>query len=405
MNEQKTLMRVLFVDDEVNVLHAMRRSFHCMRHEWTMEFVSSGAEALQSLASFPADVIVTDMRMPGMDGWELLAKVKELYPQTVRLVLSGYAEPGAIMRLVGTAHQYIAKPGESAALKAAIAQTLLMRSILNDPALARLVGEVGTLPSIPTAFLQISQCLRQPNSNLADAAQIIRRDVAMTANIMKMVNSAFFGARRQVNTVDRAVAYLGWETLTALVLGHGLFKGSETRDTEMLWEHSLNTAMAARAIGICEQLPELQLEEAFLAGMLHDIGRVVLATLDPKTGARGARSTQTEAVRLDDRRPGDDHHDEVGAYLLGLWGFPTQIVAAVALHDTPSRRTGARLDLTVLLHVADRLAKTQGNELIPPEELGIEAGLLEGLGLVDRLAVWRAAVSASDAAQKTATAG
>src|SRR5450755_5082220 len=110
-------IRIVFVDDELNILQAMRRSFHHMREEWSMEFVSSGAAALESLAKTPADVIVSDMRMPGMDGWQLLAEVKKLYPQMVRLVLSCHADPGSIMRLIGIAHQYISKPGESEILK------------------------------------------------------------------------------------------------------------------------------------------------------------------------------------------------------------------------------------------------------------------------------------------------
>jgi putative nucleotidyltransferase with HDIG domain len=382
------MMRILFVDDEVNVLHAMRRTMHGMRHEWNMEFVSSGVEALQSLAKTPADVIVSDMRMPGMDGWQLLAEVKALYPQTVRLVLSGYAEPGAIMRLVGTAHQYIAKPGDSEVLKAAIAQTQLMKSLLTSDALALLVGHVGTLPSFPKAFQEISSCLKQPNASVTDASRIISRDVAMTANIMKLVNSAFFGARRQVSSVDRAVAFLGLDTLTALVLGHGLFQSAGSSATEALWQHSLQTALAARAIALREQLPAPRVEEAFLAGMLHDVGRVVFATRAGKAGATPPVSGEDSVATI------DEHHAEVGAYLLGLWGFPSHIVAAVALHDTPSRRADTRLDLTVLVHIADRLVHWQGEGSPNSTELGIEPGLLEALQLSDHLPLWLAAVGA-----------
>jgi CheY-like chemotaxis protein len=218
------MMRIVFVDDEVNVLEATQRIMHRMRSEWSMEFVSSGAAALASLAKEPANVIVSDMRMPGMDGWELLAEVKRLYPQTVRLVLSGHADPGAIMRLVGTAHQYMAKPAESGALKAAIAQTQLLKRLLSSDRLALLVGSVGTLPSCPKSFHDISSCLRRPDASVGDAARIIGRDVAMSANIMKLVNSSFFGARQPIFSIDRAVAYLGMGTLAALVLGHSLFR-------------------------------------------------------------------------------------------------------------------------------------------------------------------------------------
>src|SRR5450631_1435909 len=136
------MIRIVFVDDEVHVLEALRRTMHSMRKEWAMEFVVSGADALKSLAKDPADVIVSDMRMPGMDGCELLAEVKKLYPQTVRLVLSGHADSGAIMRAVGTAQVYLAKPCESGALKAAIVQTQMLRQLLSSDQLASLVGGV-----------------------------------------------------------------------------------------------------------------------------------------------------------------------------------------------------------------------------------------------------------------------
>jgi DNA-binding NtrC family response regulator len=126
------MIRIVFVDDETNVLQAMRRTLHGMRTEWSMEFAASGTAALETLAKSPADVIVSDMRMPGMDGWQLLAEVKNLYPQTVRLILSGHADPISIMRSIGVAHQYLAKPCESATLKAAIAQTQVLRNLLSS---------------------------------------------------------------------------------------------------------------------------------------------------------------------------------------------------------------------------------------------------------------------------------
>jgi CheY-like chemotaxis protein len=148
-------IRIVFVDDEVNILEGMRRAFHSMRGEWSMDFLPSGAAALESLAIAPADVIVSDMRMPGMDGWQLLAEVKKLYPHTVRLVLSGQADSTSVMRAVGTAQRYLAKPCASEAVKAAIAQTLTLRQLLSSDRLAQLVGAVGMLPSAPTVFQNI----------------------------------------------------------------------------------------------------------------------------------------------------------------------------------------------------------------------------------------------------------
>lgn len=388
------MIRVVFVDDEVNVLQAMQRTMHGMRHNWNMEFLPSAAAALDSLAKIPAEVIVSDMRMPGMDGWQLLAEVKKLYPQTVRLVLSGHADPGAIMRSVGIAHQYIAKPCDSATLKSAVLQSQALRNLLSSDVLALLVGDVGMLPSYPKAYQEISSCLQRPNASLTDAAGIIGRDVAMTANMMKLVNSAFFGARQTITSIERAVAYLGLDTLGALVLGHGVFqsRGSSATDNalEELWRHSLRTASVARAISFHEKLPRARAEEAFLAGMLHDVGKVVFATrVDVAPGNPAASSQEMNAQA-------EAHHAMVGAYLMGLWGFPSQIVEAVAQHDTPSQRSDSGFGVTVLVHVADRLAHRSSTNIAAAKELGVEPGLLEGLGLASHLPHWIEAIDALD---------
>jgi HD-like signal output (HDOD) protein/CheY-like chemotaxis protein len=386
-------IRIVFVDDELNILQAMRRSFHCMRDEWSMDFVSSGATALELLAKAPVDVIVSDMRMPGMDGWQLLAEVKKLYPQTVRLVLSGHADPSSVMRAVGTAQLYLAKPCESGALKAAILQTQTLKQLLSSDGLAMLVGGVGMLPSAPSAFQEILACLQDPAASLSDAAHIIGRDVAMTANIMKLVNSAFFGSRRPITTTDRAVAYLGMDTLGALVLGHSVFQSGIATDIagfsmERLWEHSLQTGAAARAIAFSENFSAAKADEAFLAGVLHDVGKVVFAT-NAATLSSGAGGADIVA-RM------EAHHAEVGAYLLGLWGFPNSIVEAVAFHHAPSFASAEGLGLPGIVHIADRLLHLRSENRSGSTESGLQEGFLEGLGLGHCLPKWSAAAETGD---------
>jgi len=381
------MMRILFVDDEIEVMQAMRRSLREMRNEWSMEFALSGVAALDELAKTPTDVIVSDMRMPGMDGWELLAEVKKLYPQTVRLVLSGHADAGSIMRTVGTAHQYLAKPCDSAALKAAISQTYRLKQMLSSDRLAHLVGGVDTLPSAPRAFQEISACLQRPTATIADVAKIIGRDAAMTANIIKLVNSAFFGSRQPIATADRAVAYLGLDTIGALVLGHGVFKSGATTDMEgfsleRLWQHSLDVAAAARTVALYEKLPRANAEQAFLAGMLHDVGKVVFATGRARATDSPNLSCEEAFVQM------QAHHAEVGAYLLGLWGFPSSIVEAVAFHHSPTQTAADGLSLASLVHIADRLVHQRQGESPDSCQPEVEAELLEKLALVDHWPAW-----------------
>jgi HD-like signal output (HDOD) protein/CheY-like chemotaxis protein len=386
-------MRIVFVDDEINILQAMRRTFHGMREEWSMEFLSSGAAALESLAKTPADVLVSDMRMPGMDGWQLLAEVKKLYPQTVRLVLSGHADPSSVMLAVGTAQLYLAKPCESGALKAAIVQTQRLRQLLSSDQLALLVGEVAMLPSAPAAFQEILACLQNPDASLSDAAQIIGRDAAMTANIMKLVNSAFFASRRPITTTDRAVAFLGMDTLGALVLGHSVFHsgvttGIQSFSLEKLWQHSLRTGAAARAISFSENLSTAKADEAYLAGVLHDVGKVVFATK--------AATRPNDTVSDDIIAQMETHHAEVGAYLLGLWGFPNPIVEAVAFHHTPGQASDKVLGLAGIVHIADRLVHAGSAEKSGSADDATTREFLEGLGLNHCMPKWSAAVASVD---------
>jgi putative nucleotidyltransferase with HDIG domain len=387
--------RIVFVDDEPSALQAMQRALHGMRTEWSMVFASSGAAALDELAKTPADVVVSDMRMPGMDGWQLLREVKRIYPQMVRLVLSGHADPSSIMRTVGVAHQYLAKPCEIAALKAAISQTHMLRHLLSSARLAQLVGRVEMLPSAPKAFQEILGCLQQPTASVADAARIIGRDAAMTANVLKLVNSAFFGSRQPVTTANRAVAFLGLDTLGALVLGHGVFKGGVSTgiagfSLERLWQHSLDTAVAARTVALYEKLSPARAEEAFLAGMLHDVGKVVFATRPVAATDDPAASAKEAAAQM------EAHHAEVGAYLLGLWGLPNSIVEAVAFHHSPSQTADDGLSLPRLTHIADRLVHQRNAEHAGPFERCLEPKLLEALDLMDRWPEWLAALDSLD---------
>jgi putative nucleotidyltransferase with HDIG domain len=374
----------------------MRRTLHHMRGEWQMEFAESGEAALKELAKEPADVLITDMRMPAMDGWQLLREVKQRHPQTVRLILSGHSDARSIMRTVGTAHQYLAKPCDSASLKAAISAAYVLRQVLNSDRLAHLVGRVGMLPSAPKAFQEILACLQNPAASIADASRIIGRDVSMTANVLKLVNSAFFGARQAVTTAERAVAYLGLDTLGAVVLAHSTFKGSLVSvipgfSLEALWQHSLEVATTARALALYEKLPQSKADEAFLAGMLHDVGKVVFATRAVPMPDGTAASDEQALEQM------DTHHAEVGAYLLGLWGFPNPIIEAVAFHHAPSDTGGEGLCLPKLIHIADRLVHQRHTQVSPEADGGLEPHLLQKLGMETRWADWSAQLDLLDA--------
>ncbi len=387
--ESTQTLSVLFVDDEQNVLDGLRRAMHDMRREWTMTFASSGAQALHMMQQSPPDVVVSDMRMPGMSGRDLLMEVKRLYPQAVRFILSGYAETSSVMQVAGTAHQYLAKPCECVALKAAIARTFSLRDLLHDKDLLQRVGRVDTLPSLPSIYQEIVSCLQGPEPVIADVARIISCDVVMTTMVLKLANSAFFGARQTFRSAGRAVSFLGLNTIAGLVLAHSIFNEFAITEKlglslEEIWHHSLKTATNARALARSEKWAPERVEEAFLAGVLHDVGKIVLATrAAPLAEPLGAANDNTMAFW-------HEHHAAVGAYLLGLWGFSDSLVEAIAFHHTPSRVVSAELGLPGLLHIADQLAHHPTAEDAALGKLKFEVGYLESLDLTGRLDEWRA---------------
>ena len=375
------MVKILFVDDEKNVLDGLRRAMYSMRSEWSMSFATSGAEALSKLGEMPADVVVTDMRMPGMSGREVLFEVKRLYPQTIRFVLSGYADSSSVMQVAGTAHQYLSKPCDIATLKAALSRAFALRQLLHDERLVHRIGSVDSLPSLPSIYQKIVACLQGPDPELADVARIISSDVVMTAMVLKLANSAFFGAGKSFRTAERAVSFLGLDTIAGLVLAHSIFNdaGFERSgvDLEKLWRHSVLTATGARALALSENWSAQRAEDAFLAGVLHEIGRLVLAIrgAHPEAGPEEERETT---------------HAEAGAYLLGLWGFSDDLIEAIAFHRTPSKAASKEFGLPGLLHVASRFAHLAAENALDRAASELEPGYLESLGLSGRLKDWQA---------------
>jgi HD-like signal output (HDOD) protein len=373
------MIRIVFVDDEERILDGIRRSMYGMRGEWQMRFAATGADALKALAIEPADVVVSDMRMPGMDGSELLSEVKRLYPEAVRFVLSGQAEAESIIRVTRSAHRYLSKPCDAITLKGAIARAMELRALLSSNHLAAIVGSVDALPTPPKQYQELLDCLSDPDSAIADVVQILRRDIAMTAKIVKLANSGFFGNREPVQTVERAVSFIGMEAISSLVLGQELFDAKDTIalpgfDLEILGQHSFETAAWARAVALHEGLTAAAAERAFLAGVLHDVGRLIFATRTSPVGQHERQQWLAETLQQM-----ESHHAAVGAYLLGLWGFPASIVEALVWHHAPSRCGEASLGLCGLLHIGDQMA--HGRE--------IEPGYLESLGIAERAAEWR----------------
>jgi HD-like signal output (HDOD) protein len=388
---------LLFVDDEPHVLQGLQRQLRPMRREWEMNFAEGGEKALAFMAEHPVDIIVTDMMMPGMDGSQLLGEVLKRHPQTVRIILSGQAGSEAILRLVGPAHQYLSKPCNPDELRKAITRALALRDLLGNERLKELTTRIKNLPSLPALQNKLAVELEKNSPSVECIGEIISHDIAMTAKILQLVNSAFFGLAQPINNPVEAAIYLGLNTIHSLVLSSGIFSQYDQTtcqafSLEALAQHSWLTGALARRVAHVERQDVKLAEQCFLAGLLHDVGQLILASGLPGEYAEVIAKSREQGLPVwqVEREYFGATHADVGAYLLALWGLSNPITEAVALHHQPSRCATPEFSPVIAVHAADVFAHefSRGNTAVPLSRLDLAH--LASIGLAGRVEAWQA---------------
>lgn len=392
MRRTASRLRVLFVDDEPPVLHGLQRACRGLRDDWEVRFAEGGAVALVELERAPADVVVSDMRMPGMSGGELLAAVSRRWPATVRVILSGHADRDLVHRTIGSAHQFLQKPCDMPTIERLIGGVAQLRRSLANATLHRLVGGMRAIPNIPAAHLELLALLDEPRPRPAAIAAAIAADPGMSVLVLHLVNSAFFGQRRTVANPARAAQILGIETIRAVVRSTDICahpSGARRRwfDADAFWRHSRRVSRLAGRIAVAVGLQPEAVEEAGMAGLVHDIGHLMLAVHQPQEHAILARRTLHAGDIHAERMILGANHGEIGAYLLGLWGLPPAVVEAVALHHDPRRAAQPGPGPLGCVHAADAIMhRAEGQTACNP----LAEDYLAGLGWLAHAPRWMA---------------
>jgi len=354
------MKRVLFVDDEGKALEDLKIMLQVQEFPWEVAYATSGKSALDLMAEKPFDVIISDIRMPEMDGAALLKIVCERFPGAVRIVVCSQEEMNGALRAVPVAHQFLLKPCDPHMLRVAVERATSLSDVVSNKMLASIVGSVKDLPVLPRTFMALREKLADPNASVKEVVKLVEQDISIAAKILQLVNSAFFGLPREISTMNTAVSYLGIDMLQNLVLSAEVFRVFENAaklpgfSFEELHEHSQLTAKIASHIPV----PAAVHSAAVVAGLLHDVGKLVLATRSPKHFARALECASEEKRPLFavEQELMGVSHAEVGAYLLGIWGLPCPVVEAVAHHHHPERVPQDTLDAVAVVHIANFLA-------------------------------------------------
>lgn len=385
--------KILFVDDEPNVLHGLKRMLHGMRREWEMQFAESAEDALSKMETDPFDVVVTDMRMPRMTGDELLCRVREQHPETVRIILSGQSDTKLIMGSVQVAHQYVSKPASPDELKIKINRACALLELLRKPSLRKIVSSMESLPTLPQLFHEITEELKKEDASMRKVGDLISRDPAMTAKILQIVNSSFFSLPRTIKSPAEAVTLLGLDTVKSLVLTVEIFSKFD-RDTlklfdiEGLWEHSVHTGTLARAIAAGDDMEKQTIDNACMAGLLHDIGKLVFMENFTGEYQKTIQLSKSETISIQDaeNRIFGASHCQVGAYLLGLWGLPGDIVETVGFHHDPGQLPGRQSGILTAVYIANAFARCGEVHMETSDLLdSLDTAYMKETGIMDRI--------------------
>ena len=395
---EKMKRRILFVDDEPMVLNGLQRTLRKMRRDWDMTFVGSGREALDVLGKKSMDVIVSDLRMPEMDGGRLLADVKKQHPQVVRIILSGQLDQEMTLKSVQLAHQSLSKPCDAEVLKHTLAKLFALRDFLSDDSIKSIISQIESLPSMPSIYTEIVSEMQSDDPAIKKVGEIISKDISMTAKILQMVNSAFFGLFQKIKSPEQAVMMLGMETIKALVLSVKIF--SEFNQNNFSWfnidalfDHSLAVSVYAKTIIKNENPDQGLINNSMMAGLLHDLGKLILATNfeNPyRQVLAAAQGTGKKLLDLEYEAFGTSHA-EIGAYLMGLWRLENAIIEAIAFHHLPARSMRQNIGLLAAVHVGDALdyeARTSSPE---NTQLQCDTEYLDKLEITGRIPQWRQA--------------
>ncbi|TPV93213.1 MAG: HDOD domain-containing protein [Myxococcales bacterium FL481] len=352
------MIDILLVDDEIDVLEGLENTLRPQRRQWRVHLAHGGPEAVECLSRHRYDVVVTDMRMPQIDGVAVLKHALTTQPHAIRIVLSGYATAAAVINAACLAHDVLAKPCDLAELRGVIDRMKALEHYLDDPVVRSSVAQFRTLLPASGLYSRVGVALDQPDATVKSIAAVVANEPQLACELLKLANSAWMSPAMPIESVDDAVSWLGLDTTRALALAEDLWTGENAAaQRDGLRAHTLEVASLAK-----QAFPELGSGRLTAAALLHDLGR---------------------ALPLADTVD----HTKVGAALLALWGMPSALVEAVAFHHLPEASPQAQPNLATAIYVADQLA--HGRDLAH----GPCAGLLDLPWLRARRAEWELLVA------------
>ena len=353
--------------------------------EWNIITAPNQDSARQLAEQTPFNVVITDASKAGEESVPLLQSLSKRNPNQMMLILCNDSDVDWVSRNPGIAHQYLSNACSPEELRERVTRCLNLHSLLNGDSPHFCGGSRDILPSVPTTFVKLEEMLQSETSSIAEIADLISSDVALAAKVLHLVNTAFYGLARTVESVQDAIGLLGVETIKALTLTESVFSNYDVRDVagisvQTIHDGCIRVGQTSQDISRFLSLDSHDSAHAFFAGLLHEVGLLLMLAHFPRqleTAIKIAQDEKTTIHHAEDLSFGINH-SLIGGHLLALWRFPFGVVDAVAHYHAPlSSPTRERCALTAV-HIAYELAK-------PDQELTLlrlkESSYLKGVGL------------------------
>ena len=350
---------------------------------------SSGKEGLEFLKRTPVDIVISDLVMPEMNGQEFMAAVSQAHPESMRIVISAHEDQLTVAQCLMFGHRYFSKPFDLKNLAGVLRRICHLKHQVGSDKLRKVVSGLGALPTPPPVYVRLTKAVGSLFTSLDEIADIVQEDPALTLKLLQIANSAYFANARKILTPADAVQVVGLDVLRALVLCIHAFKFYQEKNFKSisateLWSHSLRTATAARKLARYESLSSTACDEAFVSGLLHDIGKLVLAAnadADYQEVMDRSRNEGTPVDQVEWEMFGATHA-QIGAYLLGLWGLPESIVNTVELHHSLDAHASSGFTPAAALHIAQFLERS------PDRISQLDTRFLKQIGVENRVSEW-----------------
>ena len=240
----------------------------------------------------------------------------------------------------------------------------------------KIIEKIDDLPTLPRTVLKITELVNDPKSSAKDLARVITDDQVLTARLLKLVNSSFYGFPQRISTVTGAIVLLGFDAIRNLLLTTSVFdlfanrNRKKKQDQERFWDHSLGCAVGAKVIG--NYLRHDKIEELFVSGLLHDIGKIVEMLYLPGEFGKVVAVIDKEDILMTtaENKVLGYNHAEIGKLLAEKWNLPVKLVQVIAHHHQPNNAGGFAMEAAIV-HLADIFCRALnlgygGDNKIPP---------------------------------------